>query len=214
MLTMAEGYLRRVGDQKRDCEKEIERMRDDWKTTNARKFQGGLCPTCGQTLPVECYQASVDAFEKDKRERLDWIVKQSKGYKERLRDCETAIQSRQEEIDSLSREISELKGKIVAAEKANRAAVVRDMEGFAEKAASLNKRIGQDIVDYADDFVLFGRISNLERAVKATTRWAKEKLGLEVKPGWRISRIASFAEEKAQKKARRKAAGNGRLALT
>lgn len=84
--------------------------------------------------------------------------------------------------------------------------VLRHLLDQAKYRRGKRLKMVEDIVDYADDFVLFGRISNLERAVKATTRWAKEKLGLEVKPGWRITRLASFAEEKAQKKARR--AGN------
>lgn len=81
--------------------------------------------------------------------------------------------------------------------------VLRHLLDQAKYRRGKRLKMVEDIVDYADDFVLFGRISNLERAVKATTRWAKEKLGLEVKPGWRITRLASFAEEKAQKKARR-----------
>lgn len=81
--------------------------------------------------------------------------------------------------------------------------VLRQLLDQAKYRRGKRLKMVADIVNYADDFVLFGRISNLERAVKATTRWAKEKLGLEVKPGWRIARIASFAEEKAQKKARR-----------
>ena len=58
-------------------------------------------------------------------------------------------------------------------------------------------------VCYADDFALFGRRSNLMRAIKETTRWAKNTLGLEIKPAWDINYPASFQEEKAQKKERK-----------
>lgn len=58
-------------------------------------------------------------------------------------------------------------------------------------------------VCYADDFALFGRRSNLIRAIKETTRWAKKTLGLEIKAAWDINYPASFEEEKAQKKKRK-----------
>lgn len=58
-------------------------------------------------------------------------------------------------------------------------------------------------VCYADDFALFGRRSNLMRAIKETTRWAKKTLGLEIKAAWDINYPASFEEEKAQKKKRK-----------
>lgn len=52
------------------------------------------------------------------------------------------------------------------------------------------------VVCYADDFACYGKWSNLRRAIKTTTAWAKKTLGLEIKGCWNISRIASFAEEK------------------
>lgn len=51
-------------------------------------------------------------------------------------------------------------------------------------------------VCYADDFAVFGKRSNLMRAIKDTTRWCKETLGMEIKKVWNISYIASFKVEK------------------
>lgn len=59
------------------------------------------------------------------------------------------------------------------------------------------------IVCYADDFSCFGKWSNLRRAIKATTAWCKQTLGVEIKGCWNISRIASFEEEKKQYAARK-----------
>lgn len=58
------------------------------------------------------------------------------------------------------------------------------------------------IVNYADDFSLFGRMSNLERAIKDTMRWAAATLGLQIKSAWQICHIASFAEERRVHKER------------
>lgn len=51
-------------------------------------------------------------------------------------------------------------------------------------------------VCYADDFAVFGKRSNLMRAIKDTTRWCRENMGMEIKAVWDISYIASFAAEK------------------
>lgn len=59
------------------------------------------------------------------------------------------------------------------------------------------------IVCYADDFSCFGKWSNLRRAIKSTTAWCKETLGLEIKGCWNIAKIASFEEEKKQYAARK-----------
>ena len=60
------------------------------------------------------------------------------------------------------------------------------------------------IVNYADDFIAFGQISNLTRAIKKTTRWAKETLGLTIKPAWKVHHLESFNAERQRKKARKK----------
>ena len=60
------------------------------------------------------------------------------------------------------------------------------------------------IVSYADDFSLYGRMSNLERAIKKTVRWAADTLGLTVKSAWQICHVASFAEERRQHKERQR----------
>ena len=58
-------------------------------------------------------------------------------------------------------------------------------------------------VCYADDFVIFGRISNLRKAVKDTVRWTQEALGLTIKDAWQVVHFASFDQERQQWAARR-----------
>ena len=49
---------------------------------------------------------------------------------------------------------------------------------------------------YADDITVYGRISNLTKVMKDTTRWAKETLGLTIKSAWDIIHFASFDAER------------------
>src|SRR5699024_505644 len=58
-------------------------------------------------------------------------------------------------------------------------------------------------VCYADDFVIFGRISNLRKTVKDTVRWTQEALGLTIKDAWQVVHFASFDQERQQWAARR-----------
>jgi len=51
-------------------------------------------------------------------------------------------------------------------------------------------------VCYADDFAIFGKRSNLIRAMKETTRWCKQTFGLEIKSIWNMATFASFVTEK------------------
>lgn len=62
---------------------------------------------------------------------------------------------------------------------------------------------------YADDITVYGRISNLTKVMKDTTRWAKETLGLTIKSAWDIIHFASFDAERQQNK-RRKAGSHQR----
>jgi len=81
--------------------------------------------------------------------------------------------------------------------------VLRHLLSRAKYRRGKRLKMVEGIVNYADDFLVFGKVSNLERAIKATTRWAKETFGLTVKPGWQFYSLASFRGEKAQKQERK-----------
>lgn len=66
------------------------------------------------------------------------------------------------------------------------------------------------VVCYADDFSMYGKWSNLRRAIKNTTAWCRDTLGLEIKGAWDISHIASFDVEKQKYQDRK----NGSLERT
>lgn len=59
------------------------------------------------------------------------------------------------------------------------------------------------VVCYADDFAIFGKRSNLKKALKDCTRWAKETLGLSIKNVWNFTYFASIEQEKDQYKKRK-----------
>lgn len=63
-------------------------------------------------------------------------------------------------------------------------------------------RLVRKIVCYADDFALIGHASQLMKAMKKATRWAKSTLGLNIKRAWQEVKFASFEEEKRVKEAR------------
>lgn len=64
------------------------------------------------------------------------------------------------------------------------------------------------IVCYADDFSLFGFYSQLVKVIRKSTKWAKDHLGINIKPAWQIYRPDTFDEEKAVH--RERAAGSHR----
>lgn len=76
---------------------------------------------------------------------------------------------------------------------------------LAQAHTRRGKRIAyiQAIVCYADDFSIYGRISNLRKAMKATAQWAVQELGLHLHDAWRICHMASFEAERTQRDARR-----------
>ena len=76
--------------------------------------------------------------------------------------------------------------------------------GFAEYV-----KLPKASLKHADDITVYGRISNLTKVMKDTTRWAKETLGLTIKSAWDIIHFASFDAERQQNK-RRKAGSHQR----
>lgn len=64
-------------------------------------------------------------------------------------------------------------------------------------------RLVYAIVCYADDFSIYGDVSKLKKAMKKATTWAHDKFGLKIKDIWQFYQIASFEEERENRKARK-----------
>lgn len=80
--------------------------------------------------------------------------------------------------------------------------VLRYLMSLVQVRRGSGSKLVREIVCYADDFVLIGHASQLMKAMKKATRWAKSALGLEIKRAWQEVRFASFEEEKRVKAAR------------
>lgn len=80
--------------------------------------------------------------------------------------------------------------------------VLRHLMSCCKMRRGKRLRYVQALTCYADDFTAYGRVTNLEKAIRDTTRWARDALGLTIKPAWQIIRLASFDAERRQHKRR------------
>ena len=119
-------------------DKDINASRERWISTNSETFNGGNCPTCGQTLPAPQLKAATDAFEAQKSKRLREIEQTANAKKEAKAQVEARITEIKEEIGQLEADIKQKQAEIIAAE----AAVIEpvDMADYqAKKTAAMEK---------------------------------------------------------------------------
>lgn len=110
---------------------EITASREEWIRVNGEAFAGGICPTCGQSLPFEQLQKATSDFEEKKKRKLQSIMEKGNRYKEtcagaeqRLKDLEAEKAKMEENIQVLVQQLETVKANNV---------VISDMEGFAEQ---------------------------------------------------------------------------------
>ena len=120
-------------------DKAIEDSRARWIAVNGEVFTGGSCPTCGQQLPFDQLQAATAAFEKQKRARLDEIMRTANSQKESKAQAAERIKSLRDEIATLEADILRLDGQISAADAAKVSPV--DMDGYAEAVKAVQARV-------------------------------------------------------------------------
>ena len=120
-------------------DKAIEDSRARWIAVNGEVFTGGSCPTCGQQLPFDQLQAATAAFEKQKRARLDEIMRTASSQKESKAQAEERIKRLRDEIATLEADILRLDGQISAADAAKVSPV--DMDGYAEAVKAIQARV-------------------------------------------------------------------------
>lgn len=120
-------------------DKNIEESRVRWIAVNGEVFAAGTCPTCGQQLPFDQLQAATAAFEKQKHDRLDEIMRTANSQKEAKAQAEERIKSLRDEIAALDADILDLDGKISAANAAKITPV--DMDGYADAVKAIQTRV-------------------------------------------------------------------------
>ena len=122
-----------------DCDKRIERARNEWMSTNGEVFTGGTCVTCGQTLPSDKLQRAKDSFEARKKNRLAEIEESANDFKRDKMQAENRLERQQADIGQLVTEIQQLEQQIADAE--SNVVEIKDMEGYAERSAAINEKI-------------------------------------------------------------------------
>lgn len=121
-------------------ESEISSCRSWWDDIDRETFQGGICPTCGQTLPQDKLEASRAAFEQNrerrKRKAVDGANQAKKDLADVLKDMESVEQASAED----TRRADGLKATLQNLESAPKSEIT-DMDGYAGRKAELEAQI-------------------------------------------------------------------------
>ena len=120
----------------------VAECREQWMAVNAMVYSGDkVCPTCGQDLPAMQYQVAKDAWEEDKKKRLDRILKDADTAKANKAMAEDRFATLQEEIRELEDELKVIRQQIEAAK--GQTVEPLDMEGFGDSMFLAEKRINE-----------------------------------------------------------------------
>lgn len=138
-MEVLEGQLERAEKSIPRLEQQLDETRKKWVQVNGEAFAGGICPSCGQTLPFEKLRAATESFEAKKKARLLEIEQEAERLKERIREAQNEVLARKEELDGKKAEIAELEKKLAEAGKVQ----ISDMPDFREKMAEAGEKIAQ-----------------------------------------------------------------------
>lgn len=135
------------------CETEIQRLlasistyetgiadaRARWIRVNDEAFTGGICPTCGQSLPMEQLKSATDDFDRRKKERLTEIETTANNLKASQAAAEDRISELREKIENDGDVIANLEK--VAAEARKTAHDPEDMPEYISKSNDIVQQI-------------------------------------------------------------------------
>ena len=124
-------------------ERHIAECRETWGQINAETFTGGTCPTCGQALPADQLKTAREKFEAGKQKRLNEVVARADYLKLDKTNTENRIAINEDLIARADAEVTNLEDQIQRAEQAAVSVNIQDMDGYAEKSASLKAWIAQ-----------------------------------------------------------------------
>lgn len=120
--------------------KEVAATRDEWIAVNGEAFAGGVCPTCKQTLPFEQLQKATEAFETNKKQRLQKIMDNGNRLKQSCEESEKRLADLMEEAAEREKHIQELSAQLDAAKSTT--VVISDMPDYARQLQTVQERIG------------------------------------------------------------------------
>lgn len=180
-----------------DLNDKIDACRERWHAVNNETFAGGVCPTCGQTLPTAQIQAAKDAFEADKRRRHREIENAANTLKESKADVEARIRTIEDEI-ALVKTCMEAKQAEIDRAEASRVEPI-DMDGYADKHKAITDRIAALNGELADMMMNTSAVrSDLTQQVLAVKREIAarmEVLGKESLLEYSYNRVGRLQEE-------------------
>ena len=120
-------------------EEKIQASRNEWARVSTESFSGGICASCGQTLPADKLQRAMEVFEANRKDRLRRIEATAASLKDTKAQAEYRIASYREEISGLEGEIQGKEQQLAAAN-AN-VVTVADMEDYVARKATLEDRL-------------------------------------------------------------------------
>lgn len=131
--------LSRLHDTKQFTQEQIDRRRAEWDAANAERFQGSVCPTCGQTLPEEQLAAARGAFEYDRERRKKEAVARANDLKEALAATVKEIEEREAWLRECTEDASHWQAQVTRLEQQPKAEI-RDMPEYQARQDDILKR--------------------------------------------------------------------------
>lgn len=147
-LEREKGDISYLESRQEELKKEVLSCRDRWNAIQSETFAGGVCPTCGQTLPADQMAAARDAFQEDTRRRKDQAVAQANRAKAEMEKVTERLNRAKERMSDFEARAKEAESRLTAAQNAPKP-VVTDLEGYAENRARLleEKKALQETLD-------------------------------------------------------------------
>lgn len=135
---------------------DIAASREEWIRVNGEAFTGGICPTCGQSLPFEQLQKATADFEEKKKQKLQAIMNKGNRYKEscanaeqRLKDLEQEKAKMEENIQVLVQQLETVKANAVVI--SDMADYSKNIQVLQEKCTSIQTEIQRIMQDSAQE---------------------------------------------------------------
>lgn len=132
-------YLRR---RQKALDDEVAACRTRWDSVNKEQFQGGACPTCGQTLPQARLEASRASFEQDKARRKGEAVYSANRAKKELEGIQEDISKLEQESTEGQKQAETLSAQLQQMDRAPKAEIT-DLDGYAARKAELEAKAAE-----------------------------------------------------------------------
>lgn len=128
-------FLRTAEQSEKTYADEVQRLRELWVEENGKAFAGGICPTCGQTLPFDQLQKASADFEKRKQQKLAEIQANAGHAKEAMENANGEIQRWTQDIAETQKTLRDYWKQLEEAQ--NGTKPIQDMPGYTQTKAAI-----------------------------------------------------------------------------